>query len=229
MASRDQNFKKALRRYQAGVFTDADVTRCTGLSARSVRELIKQGAVRTRSEDRGAGRIRTFDSATFKRLAVVAAINDAGFGLKLAGQIAYLLPSDDLLYRTYDPIDVLFDTTVSVDRGRELPPRLEKPRFDWFDADKPAAADPKTDWLRKSMTAASWRRSPKRDAISRSMAIYERPAPSSSCWWPVPCATQQYFFDRCRCRPKVGGQAVTGRPDRSEVSRLPLRESCELR
>jgi len=147
MASPDNSFRKALRRYQAGIFSDADVMRCTGLSARSVRQLIKMGAVRTASEDRGAGRIRTFDSTTFKRLAVVAAINDAGFSLKLAGQIAYLLPSDDHLYRTYDPLNVLFDTSVSVDRGRKLPPRLVAPRFDWFDPDRPATADPERDWL----------------------------------------------------------------------------------
>jgi hypothetical protein len=61
--------------------------------------------------------------------------------------MAYLLPSDNLLYRTYDPINVLFDTTVSVDRGRELPPRPETPRYDWFDPDKPATADPEHDWL----------------------------------------------------------------------------------
>lgn len=147
MASSDNSLRKALRRYRAGVFTDADVTRCTALSARSIRELIKRGAARTLSEDRGAGRFRTFDAATFKRLTLVAAINQAGFSLNLAGQMAYLLPSDNLLYRTYDPINVLFDTTVSVDRGRELPPRLESPRFDWFDPDKPATADPQHDWL----------------------------------------------------------------------------------
>jgi len=146
MAPSDDSLRKALHRYRVGVFTDADVTRCTELSARSTRELIKRGAVRTLSEDRGAGRIRTFDAATFKRLALLAAINEAGFSLTLAGQMAYLLPSDNLLYQTYDPINVLFDT-VNVDRGRGLPPRLEMPRFDWFDPDKPATADPDTDWL----------------------------------------------------------------------------------
>jgi hypothetical protein len=147
MASRDHRLRKALRRYQAGVFTDADVTRCTGLSKRSIRELIKHGAIRTLSEDRGAGRIRTFEPTTFKRLAFLAAINQAGFSLKIAGQLAYLLPSDDLLYRTYDPINVLLDTTASVDRDRELPPRLGTPKFDWFDPDKPAIAEPERDWL----------------------------------------------------------------------------------
>jgi hypothetical protein len=147
MALSDDRLRTALHRYRGGVFSDADVTRCTELSARSIRELIKRGAVRTLSEDRGAGRIRTFDATTFKRLALLAAINEAGFSLTLAGQMAYLLPSDNLLYQTYDPITVLFDTTVNVDRGHGLPPRLEMPKFDWFDPDKPATADPDNDWL----------------------------------------------------------------------------------
>jgi Transcriptional regulator, AbiEi antitoxin len=146
MAPADDRLRKALHRYRSGVFTDADVTRCIGLSERSIRELIKRGAVRTLSEDRGAGRIRTFDATTFKRLAFLAAINEAGFSLNLAGRMAYLLPSDDHLYRTYDPINVLFDTTVIVEGG-ELPPRLESPKFHWFDPDKPATADPDNDCL----------------------------------------------------------------------------------
>ena len=64
-----ENFEQALARYQRNEFTDADVTACTGLSARSIRQLIKVGAVRTLSEGRGAGHIRVLDATTFKRLA----------------------------------------------------------------------------------------------------------------------------------------------------------------
>lgn len=113
MPPREDSFWTALRRYQSGVFTDAGVTRCAGLSARSVRELIKVGAVRTLSNDRGAGRIRTFDAATFKQLAIVAAINDAGFSLSLAGQMAYLLPSDDQLYRTSLDYEISFSEPMT--------------------------------------------------------------------------------------------------------------------
>jgi hypothetical protein len=56
-------------------------------------------------------------------------------------------PRVGLAGRGYPIINVLFDTTVSVDGGRELPPRLESPRFDWFDPAKPATADPDNDWL----------------------------------------------------------------------------------
>jgi len=141
------NFEQALARYQRNEFTDADVTACAGLSARSIRQLIKVGAVRTLSEVRGAGHIRRFDATTFKRLAVTSALNRAGLSLTLAGQLAYLLPGDARLYRIYDPITVLFDTTGIVDLSCERPPRLETPWFDWFDPDKSAAADPENDQL----------------------------------------------------------------------------------
>jgi len=141
------NLEQALARYQRNEFTDADVTACTGLSARSVRQLIKVGAVRTLSEVRGAGHIRRFDATTFKRLAVASAIHDAGLSLTLAGQLAYLLPGDTRLYARCDPINVLCDTRLSADPNSVLPPRLETPWFDWFDADKPAASDPENDHL----------------------------------------------------------------------------------
>src|SRR5215472_7190294 len=114
MMAADDSLEEALRRYQENAFTDADVMGCTGLSARSIRQLIKAGAVRTRSEDRGAGHIRRFDATTFKRLALASAIHEAGLSLTLAGQFAYLLPGDARLYERYDPIGVLFDTTLSV-------------------------------------------------------------------------------------------------------------------
>ncbi len=49
---------EVLRRYRAEQFTDADVTRCTGLSVRGWRELIKHRAVRTVTERRGPGPVR---------------------------------------------------------------------------------------------------------------------------------------------------------------------------
>src|SRR5215831_1898322 len=136
MTSHDR-FEQALVRHQRNEFTDADVTACTGLSARSIRQLIKVGAVRTLSEDRGAGYIRRFDATTFKRLALAAAIHDAGLSLTLAGQLAYLLPGDRQLYQHYDPINVLCDTKLSADPNSVLLPRLETPTQDWFDCDKP--------------------------------------------------------------------------------------------
>jgi hypothetical protein len=140
------SFNDSLRRYCSGVFTDDDVTRCTGLSVRAWRELIKLGAVRTSTEKRGPGRVRSCDATTFKRAALIAVLNQSGFSLAVAGRIAYLLPTDDL-YDFWDPGFILLDATASVDPETRLLPRLKTPKADWFDPDKPATADPDKDWL----------------------------------------------------------------------------------
>ena len=143
------NFDEALRRYREGMFSDHDVTRCTGLSVRAWRELIKIGAVRTVTEDRGPGRVRLCDANTFKRAAIIAALNRARFSLAVSGQIAYFLPLDTLLYVIWDPFTILFRGSSDVDPNTGLPPRVEQPTADWFDPDKPAKADPENDWLIK--------------------------------------------------------------------------------
>jgi hypothetical protein len=136
-----------LRRYRTGGFTDDDVTRCTGLSERAYRELIKLGAVATVTEKRGPGRVRACDSTTFKRLAVIASLNQSGFSLAMAGKIAYFLPMDHMLYTICDPSFILLNTTAKIDSKSGLPPRLEEPKADWFTPKKPAKADPENDWL----------------------------------------------------------------------------------
>ena len=86
------DIEDALRRYREDRFTDADVTRCTGLSVRAWRELIKVRAIRTLTEGRGPGRVRVCDATVFKRAAVISALNQAG--LSLRGRWAHrLLPA----------------------------------------------------------------------------------------------------------------------------------------
>ena len=137
----------ALRRYRQDRFTDDDITRCTGLSVRAWRELIKIGAVRTVAVSRGPGRVRLCDATTFKRAAVIAAVNAAGCSLAIAGRIAYFLPFHAVLYEICDPCAILFQSSADVDPDTGLPRRSEYPKTDWFDPDKPAKADPETDWL----------------------------------------------------------------------------------
>jgi hypothetical protein len=137
----------ALRRYRQGLFTDEDVTDCTGLSVRGLRELIKIGAVRTITGRRGRGRVRLCDPITLKRAAVIAALNQAGFSLAMSGRIAYYLPLDALLYTIFDPCTILLRDSAEVDPETGLPPRREHPKTNWFDPDKPARADPENDWL----------------------------------------------------------------------------------
>ena len=138
---------EVLLRYSAGSFTDDDVTRCTGLTVRAWREIIKLGAVRTCTEKRGPGRVRTCDATTFKRAAIIAVLNQAGFSLAMAGRMAYFLPLDARLYEIWDPFFILLDATAKVEPETGLPPRLKVPKANWFDLDRPATADPENDWL----------------------------------------------------------------------------------
>ena len=138
---------EALRRYRTGRFTDGDVTRCTGLSVRAWRELIKNRTVRTVTENRGRGRVRLCDATALKRAAVIGALNRAGFSLAASGQIAYFLPLHTCLYEVCDPCALLFQRSADVDPKTGLPSRVEKPKADWFDPDKPAKAELESDWL----------------------------------------------------------------------------------
>ena len=99
---------QALRAYQDSRFTDGDVVRCTGLTTRALRELLKVGAVRSITERRGPGLVRLFDSTTFKRAAIIAALHAAGFSLATAGRIAYFIPFEELLFAVCDPFTILF-------------------------------------------------------------------------------------------------------------------------
>ncbi len=141
------NFNAALRRYRKDQFADDDVTRCTGLSVRAWRELLKMRAVRTVTDGRGPGRVRLCDATIFKRAAVIAALNRAGCSLAVSGQIAYFLPYHTLLYTICDPSTVLLQRSAVVDPKTGLPPRVEQPKADWFDPAKPAKAALETDWL----------------------------------------------------------------------------------
>ena len=80
------DLNQALRAYQDNRFTDGDVVRCTDLTTRALRELLKVGAVRSVTERRGPGLVRLFDATTFKRAAIIAALNAAGFSLAMAGR-----------------------------------------------------------------------------------------------------------------------------------------------
>jgi hypothetical protein len=142
------NFDDRLRQYRNGRFTDHDLTRCTGLSERALRELIKIRAVRTITENvRGRGQVRLCDAHVFKRAAVIEAINQAGFSLGVGGRIAYFLPFHTLLFETCDPCTILLHSGGDLDSVTRQPRLLKKPKTDWFDPDKPARAEPKTDWL----------------------------------------------------------------------------------
>ena len=140
--------QEGLRRYRQRRFTDADIVGCTGLSLRSWREAIKLKAVRTINEisGPGRGRVRVCDDVIFKRAAIIAALNSAGFSIRVSGQIAYFLHYRTFLYTVCDPLTVLFETTTSIDPATGLPPLRLHAYRNWFEPDCPAKSEV-ADWL----------------------------------------------------------------------------------
>ena len=126
------SIEQDLRAYCEERFTDDDVMRCTGLSFRAWRELLRTHAVRTIPEKRGRGRVRLCDATALMRAAAIAAINQAGLSLPVAGQIAFWWPFRLLLYEVCDPRRIL---------GAET-----RPHVDWFEPNRPASSEP-GDWL----------------------------------------------------------------------------------
>jgi|SRR5580704_398338 hypothetical protein len=124
--------EQGLRAYCQERFTDDDVMRCTGLSFRAWRELLRTRAVRTISEKRGRGRVRLCDATTLNRAAAIAAINQAGLSLQVSGQIAFWWPFHSLLFEVCDPRSILSAVT--------------RPNVDWFEPNRPARYEP-GDWL----------------------------------------------------------------------------------
>jgi hypothetical protein len=85
----------------------------------------------------------------FKRAAVIGVLNRAGFSLAVSGHIAYSLPFHNLLYEICDPWAILLQRSAGLDPQTGLPPRVKRPKADWFTADRPAEAEPESDWLVK--------------------------------------------------------------------------------
>jgi hypothetical protein len=135
-----------LREYALERFTDLDVVRCTGLSARGWRQLLKFRLVRTIDENtRGRGHVRLCEAIAFKRAAVISAINQAGLSLQVAGWIAYFAPFHTVLYEICDP-NPTREQGTSARAGLGVPPRLRRARAEWFDPSKPAHVKPSNDW-----------------------------------------------------------------------------------
>ncbi len=138
--------KESLLRYRRNQFTDLDVTRCTGLTDRGWRELIKDKLVRTVTHTPGRGRIRLCDATTLKRAAAIAALNRAGLSLTVSARIAFYLPFHTALYELCDPPAVVLQGSSRVLLNGGLPPSAQELRVNWFDPERPARAEPETDW-----------------------------------------------------------------------------------
>jgi hypothetical protein len=137
----------AIQRYREDRFTDNDIVRCTGLSVRAWRELIKLRAVLTHKIDRGPGQVRICDRYAFKRATVISILNQSGFSLAVAGLIVLFLPYHTLLYEICDPVPILLRYPNEIDPTTGLPRRIERPIVNWFDPLKAVTAEPGIDWL----------------------------------------------------------------------------------
>jgi hypothetical protein len=52
-----------------------------------------------------------------------------------------------MLYEICDPRTILLQVSADTDAVNGIPGRVKPPTADWFDPDKPAKADDRTDWL----------------------------------------------------------------------------------
>jgi hypothetical protein len=138
------DLEQALLSFRNDRFTDRDVMSCTHLSLRAWRALLETRAVNTISERRGRGRVRLCDATVFKRAAVIAAINRAGFSLAVSSHIAYFMPFHTLLFTVCDPVTILLERSADVTPNTPFP-RVDRPPVDWFDPKKPAKAEA-ADW-----------------------------------------------------------------------------------
>jgi len=145
MISRE-TLAESLARYSQDQFSDEDIARCSGLSARAYRELIKLKAVRTVTERRGPGRVRICDNTNFKRIAVIAALKSASQNLAVSGRIAFFAPLHTLLYEVCDPAAILHQRPAGPGANDVPPSAIAHLRSGWFDSKTPAKAEPE-DWL----------------------------------------------------------------------------------
>jgi hypothetical protein len=101
--------------------------------------------VRTEVHGPGRGRVRLCDALTLKRAAVIAALNQAGFSLRVSAQVAYFAPFHTALYDVIDPSFILLEGSSALGADG-LPPLLQAPKTDWFDPNRPLRTDPDRDW-----------------------------------------------------------------------------------
>lgn len=137
------SYEDALKWYRESRFTAADVTRATGLTERSQRELQKLGILQPVPQPNPKAQ-RLLNTTMLKRAAIVAPLNRAGLSLGVAGRIVYAaMMLEDLIFDIVDPWDVYYDAGTAFDPETGLfgVRHLPHNRDTWFDpAHAPAAA-----------------------------------------------------------------------------------------
>src|SRR5215469_1117223 len=136
------DFDDALFWYRQDRFTAEDVTRATGLSERSQRELLKLGIISAVPQAKTKARLLT--SRMMKRAAVIAPLNKSGLSLQVAGEIvAAAVMLEDFYFDVIDPWNAVFDAAGPFDHTTGLFPRRTQLRdFDkWIEPDAPKETD----------------------------------------------------------------------------------------
>lgn len=137
-------YEKTLHWYRQNRFTADDVTRATGLSERSQRELLKLGVIQAVPQPNPKAQ-RLVTDTMLKRAAIAAPLTKAGLSLGVAGRIVYAaMMLEDLIFDIVDPWDVFYDaaSTFDPETGLYEPRKLPHNRDTWFDpARRPAAED----------------------------------------------------------------------------------------
>jgi hypothetical protein len=141
------NLDDALIWYWQGRFGAEDVTRATGMTERSQRELLKIGVIQAIPQAKT--KTRLLGSRMLKRVAVIAGLNRCGLSLTVAGRIVFAAPFvDDFLFDIIDPIAEIFDFTTPYDAVTGLPPKRKEPDpHGWFDPPRPVTTEPDFDWF----------------------------------------------------------------------------------
>jgi hypothetical protein len=137
-------FEDALKWYRQSRFTAADVTRATGLSERSQRELQKLGILQPVPQANPKAQ-RLLNTTMLKRAAIIAPLNRAGLSLGVAGRVVYAaMMLENLVFDIVDPWDVYYDAATEFDPETGLfgVRKLPHNRDTWFDpAHSPASAE----------------------------------------------------------------------------------------
>jgi hypothetical protein len=136
------NFDEAILWYRQDRFTAEDVTRATGLSERSQRELLKLGIVSAIPQAKTKQRLLT--ARMLKRATVIAPFNKNGLSLQVAGKIVSVAAMlEDLYFDAIDPWEAVFDAAGEFDHATGLRPRRAQLRDcdKWLERNAPKTTE----------------------------------------------------------------------------------------
>ncbi len=103
-------------------YTDEQVTSACDFHVDNLRQLITWRAIVPAQKGGGRGRVRLWTMSDVQRISTIASIFNAGFSLKMAHTLSYLIPVSDFIIGIFDPMVLEMN---GGDRG------------EWFDPNKP--------------------------------------------------------------------------------------------